>query len=104
MFIFLQLSLLYLGGWGVMFYSDTFRFIFLNWAFFCVMASASAALTVLTFVLGVFCRFNFGKGLPEYRKLFLSSFRPLVLKTCSGSFAGRSVRSRPLFRIRRREV
>lgn len=66
MFVFLMLSLLYLGGWSVMFFSPTFRWTFITWRFFSIMASASVFLTVVCFVLGVICRFNFGKGLLRY--------------------------------------
>lgn len=63
MFGFLVISVIYLAGWGVMFFATTFRWAFVTWRFFSVMASASVALTVLSFILGVICRFNFGKGL-----------------------------------------
>lgn len=66
MFIFLVLSILYLAGWSVMFLSTTFRWSFVNWRFFSVMASASVLLTITAFVLGVVCRYNFGKGLLRY--------------------------------------
>lgn len=73
MFIFLFLALLYLTGWAVMFYSDSFRWTFLNWLFFSIMASLSVALTVTVFILGVICRYNFGKGLPHFRTLSFSN-------------------------------
>jgi hypothetical protein len=66
MFIFLFLSLLYLAGWGVMFFSTTFRWTFITWFFFAVMASASVVLTCMAIILGVVCRLNFGKGLARY--------------------------------------
>jgi hypothetical protein len=66
MFFFLTLSILYLGGWGVMFFSTTFRWTFLTWRFFSIMAVASVFLTLMSFLLGVVCRFNFGKGLLRY--------------------------------------
>ncbi|KAF9030874.1 hypothetical protein BDZ89DRAFT_647470 [Hymenopellis radicata] len=66
MFMFLFLALLYLTGWAVMFYSDSFRWTFLNWLFYSIMASLSVALTVTAFMLGVICRYNFGKGLPHF--------------------------------------
>lgn len=69
MFIFLVLSILYLGGWSLMFLSTTFRWSFVTWRFFSVMATASVLLTVTAFVLGIICRFNFGKGLPRYCEL-----------------------------------
>lgn len=52
-----------------MFFSTTFRWTFVTWRFFSVMASASVLLTIISLVLGVVCRFNFGKGLLRYRKL-----------------------------------
>jgi hypothetical protein len=61
--IFLILSTLYLAGWGVMFFSTTFRWTFTTWFFFAVMASASVFLTFMGMVLGFVCRFNFGTGL-----------------------------------------
>ncbi|KAL0577589.1 hypothetical protein V5O48_004387 [Marasmius crinis-equi] len=73
MAIFLFLSLCYLGGWSVMFLSDTFRWTFVTWMFFRLMAIASVFLTLTAFVLGVICRYNFGKGLPRY----LSAQEPL---------------------------
>jgi len=66
MFIFLSLSMLYLGGWGFMFFSTTFRWTFITWRFFSIMASASVLLTVLSIILGVICHYNFGKGLTRY--------------------------------------
>ncbi|TFK36809.1 hypothetical protein BDQ12DRAFT_685918 [Crucibulum laeve] len=66
MFFFLMLSILYLAGWGTMFFSTTFRWTFITWRFFSIMACASVFLTLASFVLGVVCRFNFGKGLLRY--------------------------------------
>jgi hypothetical protein len=66
MLMFLLFSILYLGGWGVMFFSTTFRWTFSSWRFFAVKASASVFLTVTCFLLGVICRINFGKGLVRY--------------------------------------
>ncbi|KAG6814043.1 hypothetical protein H0H92_003893 [Tricholoma furcatifolium] len=68
MFIFLVLSILYLGGWGVMFFSTTFRWNFVTWTFFGIMAVASFLLTIASLVLGIVCRYNFGKGLLRYLK------------------------------------
>jgi len=66
MLVFLLLSILYLAGWGVMFLAFTFRWEFMSWAFFSVVATLSCALTVSAFILGVVCRLNFGKGLLRY--------------------------------------
>jgi len=66
MLIFLFLSTLYLAGWGVMFFSTTFRWTFTTWSFFAVIASTSVFLTLMATVLGIVCRCNFGKGLAHY--------------------------------------
>ncbi|KDQ30441.1 hypothetical protein PLEOSDRAFT_1062463 [Pleurotus ostreatus PC15] len=66
MLVFLGLTVMYMVGWGVMFMSNSFRWTFVTWRFFSMMAVASVALTLATFILGVVCRCNFGKGLPRY--------------------------------------
>lgn len=69
MVVFLVLSLLYVVGWGVMFDSPTFRWTFVQWRFFSAVISLSVALIFISFLLGIVCRVNFGRGLPRYRKL-----------------------------------
>lgn len=66
MFFFLFLSLLYLGGYGVMFFSTTFLWTFITWSFFAIMACASVFFATSSFILGVICRYNFGKGLHRH--------------------------------------
>lgn len=56
-----------------MFFSTTFRWTFVTWRFFSIMAVASILMTLLCLILGVVCRLNFGKGLSRYRRL-VSSF------------------------------
>lgn len=68
MLIFLGFCVFYLGGWSVMFVSTTFRWTFITWRFFSIMAVASVLLTVICFILGIICRMNFGKGLTRYRE------------------------------------
>ncbi len=68
MLIFLAMSVGYFAGWGGMFASSTFRWTFVNWRFFSVIVSASLFLTLITLIVGLVCRINFGKGLPRYRK------------------------------------
>jgi len=66
MFFFLFFSLLYLGGCGVMFFSLTFLWTFITWSFFAIMACASVFLASISFILGIVCRYNFGKGLHRH--------------------------------------
>lgn len=68
MLVFLVLSFGYLVGWGVMFASTTFRWTFVQWRFFSLIASGSVFLTLMALILGVVCRLNFGKGLSHYRE------------------------------------
>ncbi|KAM6498386.1 hypothetical protein JOM56_006334 [Amanita muscaria] len=64
--LFLLLALLYIGCFGLMLVSTTFRWTFVTWPFFSVMASASFFLTCIALILGLVCRCNFGKGLLRY--------------------------------------
>jgi hypothetical protein len=85
MMIFLVLCIGYLVGYGVMFVSDTFRWTFVQWRFFSLMAMGSVVLNVLAFILGVICRVNFGKGLRSYRKHKLYQFSFCVLELALSS-------------------
>ncbi|KAF9023396.1 hypothetical protein BDZ89DRAFT_1069885 [Hymenopellis radicata] len=66
MFAFLLTSVLYIAGLSLMFLSTTFRWTFLHWHFFSVITSLSVFLTVSAFLIGIVCRYNFGKGLVRY--------------------------------------
>jgi len=68
MTIFLALCITYLCGWSLMFLSDTFRWTFVRWRLFSFITSASVLLAIFSFILGIVCRLNFGKGLPQYLK------------------------------------
>lgn len=68
MLIFLVLSALYLIGFCLMFDSGTFRWTFVQWGFFGAMASLSAFLDLVGFIVGIMCRLNFDKGLVQYCK------------------------------------
>jgi len=81
MAVFLGMSTLYLASWGTMFISASFRWTFLEWRFFGLMASASVLLTLSALITGIACRLGFGTGLPEHciRFLFLSHFMSQTL-------------------------
>ncbi|KAH9065911.1 hypothetical protein EDB87DRAFT_1554553, partial [Lactarius vividus] len=66
MAVFLVLSALYVIGWGLMFDSTTFRWTFVQWTFFASMATLSAVLAIIDLIVGIMCRLNFDKGLPNY--------------------------------------
>jgi hypothetical protein len=83
MLVFLFLSVLYLGGWGFMFFSTTFRWTFSTWTFFSIMATASVLLTLLSTILGIVCHLNFGKGLARY----LKAHEPLDEEDCCSYYS-----------------
>lgn len=64
---FLFLSFAYIVGWGVMFDSDTFRWTYAQWSFFAVIITLGTALIIICFIVGIFCRMNFGRGLSHHR-------------------------------------
>jgi hypothetical protein len=82
MLLFLGLSVLYLAGWAAMFDSTTFRWTFVEWRFFSIIVATSAFLILISFILGLVCRINFGKGLPRYRTFFsptnIEFFKPQI--------------------------
>jgi len=70
MSLFLATSLLLITAWGFLFMSRTFRWEFMEWKFFATMMVASAALLVITTILGVVCFYNFDKGLKRFCMFF----------------------------------
>lgn len=65
---FLTLAVFYIGGWTFMFIADTFRWTFYEWTFFALISTASVVLMLISLILGIVCRLNFGQGLPRYRE------------------------------------
>ncbi|KAJ3793050.1 hypothetical protein GGU11DRAFT_760243 [Lentinula aff. detonsa] len=64
--VFAGISLLLLASSSGIFASPLYRFIFRTWPFFATMTITSYLLIVLTTILGIWCRANFGRGLPEF--------------------------------------
>jgi len=64
--LFLSITTTLLLGWSALFYSRLFRWTFTTWWFLGTMMTASLLLLVITLILAVFCRLNFGKGLDHY--------------------------------------
>lgn len=65
---FLTVSFIYIASWSIMFYSQVYRWTFINWVFFSCTTVASFIVLVLATVFGVLCSLNFGKGLAQYRE------------------------------------
>lgn len=72
-----------------MFASTSFRWTFVEWRFFSLITAASVLLTISTFVLGLMCRLNFGKGLSRYRtfprSLMVAQAMLTLFYSCFGS-------------------
>ncbi|KAH7868342.1 uncharacterized protein C8R40DRAFT_847429 [Lentinula edodes] len=66
--VFAGISLLLLASSSGIFASPLYQFIFQTWPFFATMTITSYLLIVLTSILGVWCRTQFGKGLSEFLK------------------------------------
>jgi len=63
---FLVFNVVLIGGWASMFASITFRWTFEQWRFFSMISVASVFLSLVTLVLGIWCRKNFGSELWKY--------------------------------------
>jgi len=55
-----------IGGWASMFASITFRWTFSQWRFFAIISTAAVFLSLVTLVLGIWCRKNFGSDLYKH--------------------------------------
>jgi hypothetical protein len=82
MMLFLFISLAIMTGWAVMFYSQVYRWTFMQWPYLGCFTVASFILLIATMLLGAICRMNFGKGHAEYLRaeaaLSSSNFSPDV--------------------------
>ncbi|KAI0706048.1 hypothetical protein BC835DRAFT_1311871 [Cytidiella melzeri] len=92
MLIFLMLAFGYTVGWSSMFAAPTFRWTFIEWRFFSLISAASVVLALVTFILGIICRCNFGKGLSRYlnahQPLPGDDFEPAYPASSTSSFGG----------------
>jgi len=66
MHLFLGFNVVLIGGWASMFASITFRWTFSQWRFFSIISTAAVFLSLVTLVLGIWCRKNFGSDLHKY--------------------------------------
>jgi hypothetical protein len=64
--MFCGISLFILSISTLLFFSPLYQFIFGSWSFFATVTVTAYILMVLTSVLGIVCRINFGKGLAHF--------------------------------------
>lgn len=66
MAVFLVLTFIFVSTWAIMFYSEVYRFTFLDWPYFACTTVASFMVLISAFIFGIICWRNFGKGLAHY--------------------------------------
>ncbi|KAI5120285.1 hypothetical protein M0805_005342 [Coniferiporia weirii] len=66
MLAFLCMGALYVIGWGIMYYSQVFRWTWIQWPFFASLSVAAQIVQLASVVLGVVCKRNFHRGLAQY--------------------------------------
>ncbi|KAF8064161.1 hypothetical protein FPV67DRAFT_1420008 [Lyophyllum atratum] len=64
--VFSVISVFLVGVSTMMFTSAIYRFIFMSWPFFATITVTSFVLILVTTLLGVWCRLNFGRGLAHF--------------------------------------
>uniref|UniRef100_D8PNX4 Expressed protein n=1 Tax=Schizophyllum commune (strain H4-8 / FGSC 9210) TaxID=578458 RepID=D8PNX4_SCHCM len=64
--LFLFLGFVYLFAWTFMFYSSTYRWLFITWPFLGAFTIASILLIVASIILAIVCRVHFDRGLKHY--------------------------------------
>ncbi|PFH49309.1 hypothetical protein AMATHDRAFT_63441 [Amanita thiersii Skay4041] len=64
--LFIAVDFVLIAIWSITFYSQSYRWTFVQWPFMGAFSVASFVLLTISIILGVTCRLNFGKGLAEY--------------------------------------
>lgn len=65
---FLVIGFIFIAGWSVMFYSQVYRWQFVQFPFFACITLEAFIVMIASCVLGAVCWRNFDKGLAHYRK------------------------------------
>lgn len=83
MVAFLLLGVIYIGGWGVLYYSQVFRWTWIQWPFFASLSVSAALVQLASIILGIICWRNFHRGLAQYCALsYFYSFPPFPSFFC----------------------
>ncbi|KAF8638359.1 hypothetical protein AX17_002261 [Amanita inopinata Kibby_2008] len=64
--LFCTMSVFLLSVPTIMFWSTLYRFIFTSWPFFATITLTAYIFVVITSILAIWCRFNFGQGLAHF--------------------------------------
>lgn len=71
MIAFLFVGFAGLTCWSVMYYSEVFRWTWLQWPFFACFVIISQVVLIASIILGIMCWRNFHKGLAQFCKCFI---------------------------------
>ncbi|KAH8101293.1 hypothetical protein BXZ70DRAFT_121848 [Cristinia sonorae] len=66
MILFFSICFIYIACWSIMFYSQVYRWTWMQWPFFASMAIASFIVLIASGAFAVMCMLNFDKGLAHY--------------------------------------
>lgn len=66
--VFVVIGITIIAMWSFMFTSRLYRWAFATWPFFAALTVMSFVYLVITIVLAIVCRANFGRGLAPYRE------------------------------------
>ncbi|KAI0311848.1 hypothetical protein OF83DRAFT_1149128 [Amylostereum chailletii] len=79
---FLVTAFIFIAAWALMFYSQVYRFTFVDWPFFGSITLTAFVVMVLSMVFALLCRSNFDRGLAHFlyveKALADSDFEPEV--------------------------
>ncbi|THH29296.1 hypothetical protein EUX98_g4895 [Antrodiella citrinella] len=66
MALFLAICFIYIASWSIMFYSQVYRWTWVQWPFFASMTVASFIILIIAGIFAVICLLNFDRGLAHY--------------------------------------
>ncbi|KAI0063019.1 hypothetical protein BV25DRAFT_1915747 [Artomyces pyxidatus] len=69
MVAFLCTGFVFVAEWSIMFYSEVYRFTFVDWPFFGAMTIASFVVIISSAVFGIVCWLRFDMGLKQYLRV-----------------------------------
>ncbi|CAL1697872.1 unnamed protein product [Somion occarium] len=92
MVLVLTTCFIYIACWSIMFYSQVYRWTWIQWPFFASMTLTSLLVLIGCGILGIICWLNFDKGLAQYlhaeNALAETDFEPEMFANELGSESG----------------
>ena len=73
MIIFLVIHFVFFSCWALMYYSEVYRWTWIQWPFFASLTVATQLVMLATGIIGVCCWKRFGRGLKHFRECFIGA-------------------------------